>query len=167
MAQGGAHSACGAGPSYSLERPIRERNRHRLPLRDGPSQHCSHWPVLFQRCRVLQGPKERSCVQRSPRHHSHHSDEVHFECKIFHGGTNSPHPNTAVAHLVPWSHEPVSRFRWLRPLGTGTPRAELFGCVRPRSSPPGSPTHGRGRPWCLGRSGAFPWLPIEGSRSRR
>ena len=22
--------------------------------------------------------------------------------------------------------------------------------------PPGSPTHGRGRPWCLGRSGAFP-----------
>ena len=42
--------------------------------------------------------------------HAHHSDEVHFECKIFHGRANFPHPNTAVAHLIPWSHEPVPRF---------------------------------------------------------
>jgi hypothetical protein len=31
--------------------------------------------------------------------HSHHSNEVHSECEIFHGGANSPHHNTAVAHL--------------------------------------------------------------------
>jgi hypothetical protein len=42
--------------------------------------------------------------------HSHHSDEVHFECKIFHGGANSPYPNTAAAYLIRWSHEPVPRF---------------------------------------------------------
>ena len=42
--------------------------------------------------------------------HSHHSDEVHFECKIFHDGASSPHPNTAAAYLIRWSHEPVPRF---------------------------------------------------------
>jgi hypothetical protein len=31
---------------------------------------------------------------------SSHNNEVHFECKIFHGGANSPHSNTAVAHLI-------------------------------------------------------------------
>jgi hypothetical protein len=41
--------------------------------------------------------------------HSHHSDEVHFECKIFHSGANSC-PTPQVAPLIRWSHEPVPRF---------------------------------------------------------
>ena len=32
--------------------------------------------------------------------HSHHSDEVHFECKIFHGEANFPYLNTADHPLV-------------------------------------------------------------------
>jgi hypothetical protein len=39
--------------------------------------------------------------------------------------------------------------------GTGAPRSDLSGCVRPRDTL-SVVQHGRGRPWCLGRSGAFP-----------
>ena len=37
--------------------------------------------------------------------HSHHSDQVHFKCKIVHS-----RPNTAGRPLFRWSREPVPRF---------------------------------------------------------
>ena len=51
------------------------------------------------------------------------------------------------------------------PLGTRIPRGDLSGCVRPRRSTSWAPTHGRGRPWCLGRSGPFPRFTGAGLRS--
>ena len=45
-------------------------------------------------------------------------------------------------------------------LGTGAPRADLFGCVRPRSPPPGSPTHTDVGGPIRGRAGAI-FLPCR------
>ena len=108
----GAHSAWGMGPSISRwnDRSDREIN-------------IGYRCVTARRSIVLIGQSDFSGAGRSKDRrndlacnalvagaHSHHSDEVHFECIIFHGEANSPHPNTAVAHLIPWSHEPVPRF---------------------------------------------------------
>ena len=50
--------------------------------------------------------------------------------------------------------------------GTGTPRAELVGCVRPRGHPLLWCNDGRGRPWCRGRSrGLSLDLRAQGIRS--
>ena len=55
-----------------------------------------------------EGSTRRATVSFAART-SHHGDELHFECKIFHSGANSC-PTPQVAPLIRWSHEPVPRF---------------------------------------------------------